>query len=240
MDILTASLVSFLVTLVLTPVHIKTFMAMGIVGEDRHKLQRPKVPEMGGIAIFLGIAASYICILSFDDAPLAGYALFSICIVFLVGVIDDIYAIRQRTKLALLAFSAVPLLFYGEGIIDLSFVKIGYGPLYAIMAIIGMAAASNLTNILEGFNGESIGLGVISTGFMIADSWLLGNETIVWILFPVFASLLAFLLFNRYPSKVFPGDTGTLLIGASIGISVILGGHVLLGVIVLMPQIIEF
>jgi len=160
--------------------------------------------------------------------------------VFIIGVIDDVFALRQRMKLALLTVSALPLLLYNSGTLDLAMIEISFGVLYAICVIIGMAASSNLTNILEGFNGESIGLGVISTGFLILDAHILENETMMWILVPVFFSLLAFLFFNKYPAKVFPGDTGTLMIGGAIGISVIIGGNVVLGIIVLIPQIMEF
>jgi len=220
--------------------HIRVFSSLGKIGLDRHKKDRPAVPEMGGIAIFLGILSSYAYIAFTDGSGLWTYVIASLSIVFIVGIVDDIFAIRQRTKLSLLLLSAIPLLFYSGGSIDLTLFVIGYGVLYAVLAIIGLAASSNLTNILEGFNGESIGLGVISTGFLLLDAQLLGNETMKWILLPVFASLLAFLVYNKYPARVFPGDTGTLLIGGAIGISVIVGGNVILGIVVLVPQIMEF
>jgi len=240
MDLLLLSLVSFVVTFTLTPLHIRIFKGMGVVGRDRHKLTRPEIPEMGGIAIYLGILCSFLYIIVSDDVKVAPYVLASITIVFIIGVIDDVFALRQRMKLALLTVSALPLLLYNSGTLDLAMIEISFGVLYAICVIIGMAASSNLTNILEGFNGESIGLGVISTGFLILDAHILENETMMWILVPVFFSLLAFLFFNKYPAKVFPGDTGTLMIGGAIGISVIIGGNVVLGIIVLIPQIMEF
>jgi len=232
--------ISFIVTLCLTPIHIWMFKRIGKVGEDRHKAQRPNVPEMGGITIFFGMLISYFALLHYEGPTWMPYVIASLSIIFFVGIIDDIYAIRQRTKLLLLMFSAIPLFFYDGGVLDLTVAEFGVGAFYYIAATVGMSASSNLTNILEGFNGESIGLGAIASGFLLIDAQILGSIDITWILLPVFGSLLAFLLFNKYPARVFPGDTGTLLIGGSIGLSVIIGGHVVIGVIVLMPQIVEF
>jgi UDP-N-acetylglucosamine--dolichyl-phosphate N-acetylglucosaminephosphotransferase len=240
MDLLILGILSFLVTVILTPLHIRIFSSIGKTGQDRHKLSRPSIPEMGGLAIIIGIVLLYSYAILIGGKGILTYAIASLAIVFLIGILDDIYAIRQRTKLLLLTLSAIPILTYDGGVLDLTILEIEYGLFFYVLVIIGMAASSNLTNILEGFNGESIGLGVISTGFLILDAHILGNDTIQLILIPIFSSLLAFILYNRYPSKVFPGDTGTLPIGGAIAVSVILGGNVILGIIVLMPQILEF
>jgi len=240
MELSTLPLLSFFITFILAPIHIVVFKKFGIVGKDRHKPERPEVAEMGGLTIFIGLIVSYIYILASGGPEDSLYVMSALSIIFLIGVIDDVYAIRQRTKLLLLTSAAAPLILHEGGPLDLTLFEIGYGPLYAVLVVLGMTASSNLTNILEGFNGESIGLGVISVGFLLLDAHILGNETMIWILLPLFASLLAFLFYNRYPAKVFPGDTGTLMIGGGIGISVIVAGNVILGIIVLMPQIIEF
>ncbi|MHC1605752.1 MAG: MraY family glycosyltransferase [Candidatus Methanofastidiosia archaeon] len=240
MSLAVVGILSFAVTFVATFLLISIFGKRGIVGTDRHKLSKPKIPEMGGIAVFVGITSSYLYLLFEMKDNNILLALSSLSIIFIVGIVDDIYAVRQKIKLLLLFLSGVPLLFASHRVIDLGVMQIGYLPLYLVCILVGMAAASNLTNILAGFNGEATGLGVISTGFLIADSIVLKNDIVFWILTPVFFSLLAFLFFNRHPAKVFPGDAGTLLIGGSIGVASILGGIELLGIIVLMPQIIEF
>jgi len=240
MEIAAASALSFIVTIVATYVHIHLFKKWGVVGIDRHKLSRPRIPEMGGIAIFLGIACGYLAIFALLQKSYALVALTSLSIVFFIGIVDDRFVLRQRTKLLLLMFSALPLFYIKDGSLDLAVFEIRYGALYVAAVLIGMTAASNLTNILEGFNGEAIGLGVISTAFLAADGFIINSTPLVTLSAPLCLALLAFLYFNKYPAKVFPGDTGTLLIGGAIGAASIISGHVTFGIIVLFPQIFEF
>jgi UDP-N-acetylglucosamine--dolichyl-phosphate N-acetylglucosaminephosphotransferase len=235
-----AILVALIVTAVLTPIHIHIFMKLGKYGEDRHKLHRPHVPEMGGIAVFAGIVAGYAVLSQTTDVPHLPIALAAIGIVFFIGVLDDVVALRQRTKLLLLLCSGIPF-YFADGL-KLSVFGIAFPvglPMLALI-LVGMAAASNLTNILEGFNGESSGLGIIAAGSLCVAGHLAGVSELCIYLLPLIGSLVAFLWYNKYPAKVFPGDTGTLLIGGSVAIATILTDTVVLGVIVLLPQIVEF
>ena len=52
-------------------------------------------------------------------------------------------------------------------------------------------------------------------------------------------ALIAFLYFNKYPAKIFPGDTGTLIIGATIVSIAFIGRVKLIALIVLLPNIID-
>ena len=52
-------------------------------------------------------------------------------------------------------------------------------------------------------------------------------------------TLIAFLYYNKYPAKVFPGDTGTLIIGATIAAIAFIGRVKLIAFIVLLPNIID-
>jgi UDP-N-acetylglucosamine--dolichyl-phosphate N-acetylglucosaminephosphotransferase len=195
---------------------------------------------MGGIAPFLGIMCALAPMLVLEGKlTVLAFAL-SLAIVFAVGVLDDRRALRQRTKLALLFSAGLPIVALGEGSLDLVFATIDFGAAYVLLVLIGMSAASNLTNILEGFNGEACGMGVIATAFLMIDAYVMGAPGLARMLAPVCFAYLALLYFNRYPARVFPGDTGTLLIGGAIGAATILEGFPLLGVIVLMPHIIEF
>ena len=57
---------------------------------------------------------------------------------------------------------------------------------------------------------------------------------------PMIGALAAFLLYNRYPAKIFPGDVGTMTIGASLAVASIIGRIKIVAVIALMPQIVNF
>jgi UDP-N-acetylglucosamine--dolichyl-phosphate N-acetylglucosaminephosphotransferase len=53
-------------------------------------------------------------------------------------------------------------------------------------------------------------------------------------------ALIAFLWFNRYPARIFPGDTLTLFMGSTIACAAIIGDFKTIGAILFIPMIIEF
>lgn len=74
-----------------------------IVGRDIHKLTKPEVPEMGGLALLISIGA-----VSSLIKPEIGlvFLLFGI-----VGIIDDLAALKQSHKVALSLIVASPVMF---------------------------------------------------------------------------------------------------------------------------------
>jgi UDP-N-acetylglucosamine--dolichyl-phosphate N-acetylglucosaminephosphotransferase len=105
---------------------------------------------------------------------------------------------------------------------------------------IGVSAAGNLTNMLAGFNGLEAGMGSVALGALATAALITGEMQSVLIAVPMVAALLAFLLYNWYPAKGFPGNAGTLVIGTTIACTVILGRIEIIGVCVLLPHIIDF
>ena len=241
MNYILLPIISFVVTLFITPVIGKFNKKHGLFGVDLHKNQRFEVPEAGGIAILLGTIPIFILyyLLSLDFRILM--FIFPVTIIGIVGFIDDLYNIPQFLKTALCLLGGVPLLFFVKGLnLNLIFFEIDMGLLYLIIIPIGITAASNLTNLLAGFNGEEMGLGLISTLSLSACIYLLGDlQTSLYLLTFTFA-FYAFLIYNKYPAKIFPGDTGTLIVGAIIASFSIIKNIEIVGVVLLFPQIMEF
>ena len=113
------------------------------------------------------------------------------------------------------------------------------GLLYLITIPIALSIGSNLTNMLAGLNGIESGLGVISMASLTIACIILGKYDVTIISMSMLGALLAFLYYNRYPAKIFPGDTGTLIIGAAIVCIAFIGRVKLIALIVLMPNIID-
>ena len=234
-------IVSFIVTLVITPIIGKFNKKHGMFGVDLHKIERLEVPEAGGISLILGTIPIFILYyLLVHDASVLMF-IFPVTIIGIVGLVDDLYNIPQSLKTVACLLGGAPLLFLlNSTTLDLILFKINIGLLYYIIIPIGITAASNLTNLLAGFNGEEIGLGVISTLSLSICIFLLGDLKTSIYLLTFTLSFLAFLVYNKYPAKIFPGDTGTLIVGAIIASFSIIKHIEILGVILLIPQIMEF
>jgi UDP-N-acetylglucosamine--dolichyl-phosphate N-acetylglucosaminephosphotransferase len=105
---------------------------------------------------------------------------------------------------------------------------------------LGLTGAANAVNMLAGFNGVEVGTGMIAVAALATIAYRLGEVGVFLMLIAAFGALLATLYYNRYPSKVFIGNVGTLSIGAVIAAAVIVGNFELAGVIVIIPHILEF
>ena len=80
------------------------------------------------------------------------------------------------------------------------------------------------------------------TSSLIALSLLTGAQEGLFLLFPLLGALVAFLLFNRFPARVFPGDSMTLFTGATIACAAIISSPPLktYGAILFAPMVLEF
>ncbi|MCS7122565.1 MAG: hypothetical protein NZ908_01245, partial [Candidatus Micrarchaeota archaeon] len=130
-------------------------------------------------------------------------------------------------KFVLPIFGAIPLIIYSSMIdtsIRLPIIgEIELGLVYVLVILPLMyTGAANLTNILAGFNGLEYGLGLVNFVFLTAIGYLYEKTLIFTTSLVMLGSSIAFLMFNRYPAKVFPGDTGTLIIGGAIVTSLVL------------------
>ena len=144
----------------------------------------------------------------------------------MIGLIDDISNIRQRLKVVVLAFAALPLMLVhlGPEIIDLPF---GYsvdfaGSMYFVYWIvlvpIGVTGLANAVNMSAGYNGLESGQVAIIAGSILVIAFLrnLSSDTLL-ILATLVGCAIGLFYFNRYPAKVFIGDVGTMGLGAAIG-----------------------
>ena len=250
-------LISFAVTVIVTPLIAKLFLKYGISGKDMNKFEKPVVPEMGGVAILIGFFSSIFCLIWFGLLSLSDqyvYAFLTIILVGIVGFVDDFTRkmVKKRSKnlrnqllkVILIALCTIPLILTRTGTpyLTIPFVgRIYFGVIYWFLLIpIGITGAANLVNMLAGLNGLEIGISLIACIFLLLVSIFLVAFDSSYILAAMIGCLAAFLIYNIYPAKVFPGDVGTLCIGATIAAAVIVGNYELIGVIVLIPHIIEF
>lgn len=104
---------------------------------------------------------------------------------------------------------------------------------------VAISIAANLTNMLAGLNGIESGLGIIAMLSLTASCIIFNELNVAIITMAMLGALLAFLIFNRHPSRVFPGDVGTLIIGACIVLVAFIGRMKTIAFIVLIPNIID-
>jgi len=259
-------IVGFLLTFIALPSLISRLKSKGYESGDMNKPDKPKVARIGGIAVFLGFILAFLLPLQLAQNSIMGDALLaaalSISLIAFLGFADDILDIPDIYRVILPLFAALPLMLVKLGTSTMTLPFIGpvnlslgtlvipfLGPiglnLYILILIpIGVIACSNLINLLAGFNGLEAGSGIIISLFLIIILLMTGKSpahtTALFLAVALLSSLTAFLIFNWYPAKVFPGNIVTYLIGASVAAIVIIANIEKAGAILLLPQIIEF
>lgn len=229
---LICGLLSFFVTRLTMPRMIRKLEAANIVGKDIHKSWKPIVAEMGGFGILFGFIIGMFSGIYMHDilAFKLVIVLVVILIVGIIGIADDLLALSSKEKFILLFLAGLTLIWAAPP---------NVGILYLITIPIALSIGSNLTNMLAGLNGIESGLGIISMTSLTIACIILGKYDVTIISMSMLGALIAFLYYNKYPAKIFPGDTGTLIIGAAIVCIAFIGRVKLIAFIVLMPNIID-
>ncbi|MDO8428075.1 MAG: hypothetical protein Q7S92_02565 [Candidatus Diapherotrites archaeon] len=239
----------------------------GLTGKDMNKLGNPEIPEMGGIAVWAGLNAgitsaifvsTYLKLIEINlTILLAGYS--TILIIAFIGMIDDLVGwkngLRQWQHALTPIMASLPLMaikianppirlpffgFFPAEFIIPGLGIISFGILYSLLFVpIGITGASNATNMLAGLNGLEAGLGAIMAATLSLVLLMLGRVEPLILSIALLFSLLAFLKFNKYPAKIFGGDTLTLMIGATIATICILGDIEKVGVLLMILFFIE-
>ncbi|NJE05271.1 UDP-N-acetylglucosamine--dolichyl-phosphate N-acetylglucosaminephosphotransferase [Thermococcus sp. M36] len=228
-----ALLIGLTLSLVLTWYISGRMREAGVTGRDIHKPDQPEVPEMGGLALLIALP---IALSQFMDTTMAKAV--AIFLLFgLVGIVDDLTRLRQLHKVVLSLLVSVPAAFIGvpQSVYVLGH-SVNLGALYPLLVVLFVTGSANLVNMLAGFNGLEVGTSAIALAVLAAitegDARLLALAGL--------GVSLGFLWWNRYPARVFPGDTGTLSLGALIGVVGVVGKVEVYTAVLLLPHFLDF
>ncbi len=259
--IVIAVIIAFLIVLLAMPTIIRTLKEKGIVGIDVHKLGKPEVAKGGGYIVLFAIVTSLLVVVgcttflgteAVDPALLA--ALVSILMAGMIGLLDDNIDFRNRTKIVLPLIASIPMVVMAVGttIISIPFVgTIEFGILYPLIIVpLMMTFIIDSTNMYGGMNGLEAGLAAVNSSAVVSYVFLLPLFTGKAIMqsqidagtvaAALLGAALAFLVYNRYPAKILPGDVGRLPIGAAIAAALILGNMDRLAIIIFAPFAVNF
>ena len=235
-------LTTFAVTFLLIPVVAKFMKNHGITGKDVHKTVAPEIPEMCGIAVLLGLSIGVIgyAIMVPGSAREATAWLGTILMAGGIGIVDDRYPLGAKTKPLLTAVACVPILLIGTYVPYPVLPFIGEARLtivYPLLIPLAIAVTSNAVNMMDVMNGAMPGTVAIIATMLTGILIVAGEWRIAVLSAGLLGAMLALFYFNRFPAKVFSGDTGSLAVGAALGGLAILGRVEVVVVVALMPQI---
>ena len=235
------SAISFFAVYLLTPVAIKSLVAKGQVVQDYHKPGKPPVPRPAGPVLMAGIAAAELVLYALTMNPAVLTVLASTAIAFAVGYVDDKRVMPGWFKPAALLLAAVPLVaLHVQGdhlnlVFGSAFIPLLYIPLVFVI----MPIAGNTVNSIDVLNGVASGFVMIAMVPLLAAIAIFGSMDIFLAGLPLLLASAAFYKYHKYPSRIFPGDSGTLLLGTMYGALAVAGRAEIIGVIALLPAVVN-
>jgi len=231
-------------TFVIIPWLVPRLKSRGILGKDLNKPGKPEIAEMGGIAVVVGFFAGVSVLVALNgisNINLLNVSLSAALGAAFVGMMDDLFDLRQRHKAFLPFVLALPFGAVADPhVVIPHVVEIQFGPWMMLVTAFAITCAANAANMLEGFNGLGTGLGIIMSITLIVLSLVHGRHDGIYLLVPMVGALTAFLWFNKHPASIFPGDTMMLFMGATIAVAGILSNLQVQTTLIFLPMIAEF
>lgn len=243
-ELISNFLLPLLIVSVTMPYFIKALKKNNFVVNDYYKKKPTMVPTSGGLLILIIALLSISLNSLFFKFTTHNYVILVIIVLFgLFGILDDMVNIGRLSKLIIMYYCSYPLIQYvphplilysdgwtfSLGILYLQFIV----PTYVLVT-------SNLVNMHSGYNGLASGLSVILLCSLIIKSLFINDVDNIITVVALTGALIGFYIYDHYPSKIFWGNVGSLVIGATIGAIIVVQGFLISGFIMLIPHTINF
>ncbi len=245
-ELIQALLLAFAVIVILMPAYIRflRFIGMGkqirVEGPETH-LAKAGTPTMGGLLLIAVVLVLFVLLRGFPQfgiiAPLA-----TLLLVGALGAVDDYLnaktgeGIHARQKMLWLVVVGVVAAFqiqrtYAIDVIAVPFVgSVAVSPaIYIVFAAFAIIASANGVNITDGLDG--LAGGTLVFAFVAYLLIALLNEptqpNLASLCALIIGALLGFLWFNVHPAQVIMGDSGSLALGATLAVTALITGQIL-------------
>lgn len=234
--------VCFLISAVSGPMIIRRIRALNVsqterkFGLDTH-LGKQGTPIMGG---FIFLISLLLFVLGYGTLLLTGRSegslerlsilILSTLLFGFIGFMDDYIKSREKRNLGLnskqklllqFAFALGLTLFYylkeGSGLrIPILGVEIDFGWFFVPLVMVAMVGTVNSVNLTDGVDGLAASVTIVFLFFyLFFGEWNHMTEISKFSI-ALIGSLMGFLLYNRYPAKIFMGDTGSMALGGAV------------------------
>ena len=225
-DVLLSIAISFTITFLAIPAIINVAEMKKLFDmPDERKVHHSPITPLGGLGIFAGFVFGCLLTLHFNQYADLQYFMASALVIFFLGLKDDILVISPVKKFIGQVLAAFIIIYYGgiqirsmHGFLGVYQLPEMFSLLLTYFAVI---VVINSFNLIDGVDGLAGSLGLLSTVVFGVYFLYINMLPYAVIAFSLAGSLLAFLIFNFQPAKIFMGDTGSLLVGTINSILVI-------------------
>lgn len=225
-NILLSAALAFLITFFAIPIIIQVAKDKKLFDEpDERKVHKAVIPTLGGIGIFAGFIIATLMGVPAGIASELQYFAAAATVIFFLGLKDDILILSASKKfIGQLIAAGIIIKFGGVQLHNMhGFLGIYEIPRIAsiVLTIFTIIVITNSFNLIDGVDGLAGSLGVLTTLVFGTYFFIAGQLAYAVMAFALAGSIIAFLIYNFSPAKIFMGDTGSLLLGLINSILVI-------------------
>ncbi len=226
LDILLTASVSFIISFLAIPVVLQIAEQKKLFDvPDERKIHTLPVASLGGVGIFGGfLLASLLSIQGYIN-PEFQYFFAAAIVIFFLGLKDDLMVLSATKKFIGQMIAASILIHLGGIRLDSMHGLFGFETLPEAFSLalsyLTVIVVINSFNLIDGVDGLAGTLGTLTMLAFGTYFFAIGQEAYALMAFALAGSLIAFLIFNHSPAKIFMGDSGSLMVGLISSIMVI-------------------
>ena len=188
------------------------------------KLHGRPVPRLGGVAVYgamaLGLLVVHILGATGEFTQLSTAWLIAAGCVCFVGAIDDGFSLPPRVKLFLQIASVLPIVLMGcyvDRVVAFSY-PINLGWLGIPLTVLWLVGCINALNLIDGLDGLASIVGLSTAAMLGVIAASQGHGHVATMALVLSAALAGFLVYNLPPASIFLGDSGSMVIGLTLGV----------------------
>lgn len=218
-------LTAFIISLLLTPLAKRIGFALKIYAvENNRTVHHGRIVRIGGLAIFLSFMLTMAIFVRADKTLNA--ILIGALIIFLGGLIDDIFDLKPIVKFGFQLAAALYVIIFGNlslDFINFEFIAFDIRPISFLVSILWIVGVANAINLIDGLDGLSSGISFIVLCVIGLIGFFMGRRDICVIALILVGGIAGFLPYNFHPASIFVGDCGALFMGYMIACLSLLG-----------------
>lgn len=226
LDVLLTASVSFIISFLAIPVVLQIADQKKLYDvPDERKVHTHPVASLGGVGIFGGFLLAALLSIRGQLNPEFQYFFAAALVIFFLGLKDDLVILSPSKKFIGQMVAASILIHLGQIRLDSMHGLFGFEELpegFALaLSYLTIIVVINSFNLIDGIDGLAASLGILTTLIFGVYFFLVDYQAYALLAFALAGSLVAFLIFNHHPAKIFMGDSGSLMIGLVNAILVI-------------------
>ncbi len=226
LDVLLTASVSFIISFLAIPVVLQIAEQKKLYDvPDERKVHTHAVTSLGGVGIFGGFLLAALLSIQGYLNPEFQYFFAAALVIFFLGLKDDLVVLSASKKFVGQVVAASIIIHLGgikldsmHGLFGFEQLPEAFGLALTYLTII---VVINSFNLIDGIDGLATSLGILTMLIFGTYFFMVGLQAYALLAYSLGGSLVAFLIFNHHPAKIFMGDSGSLMIGLINAILVI-------------------